>query len=358
MTKETLSPEESALIFEALAAVAPDISFGPEAAPDIGFGPEVAPDIGFGPEVTPDVGIAPEVAPGIAVASEVQPYVFGQEGARPAERLMGLERMGEKLARAIRPAIEPIARARVAVSAEPPETRLFQDWQDEQPEFSALTFYRLRPLKGGVLIQVDAGFIASLVEIFYGGAPGTAVKRKPGDFTASEELLLNRLLEKVSSILAAHWNDVTPVELSFGGRETNIGHLPFLRGDEMVVVQKFALSAGVAPTTISVLYPLSMLRPIEEKLEARVHDDDMTASADWRWRLGQALEQVSLPVRSVLARPEISVAELLALKPGDVIPITLPPRTPLLAGARRIADGVIGEQDGRAALMIEKVGNA
>jgi len=103
---------------------------------------------------------------------------------------------------------------------------------------------------------------------------------------------------------------------------------------------------------------LDFLRTIEEKLEARVHDDDMTASADWRWRLGQALEQVSLPVRSVLARPEISVAELLALKPGDVIPITLPPRTPLLAGARRIADGVIGEQDGRAALMIEKVGNA
>jgi flagellar motor switch protein FliM len=158
--------------------------------------------------------------------------------------------------------------------------------------------------------------------------------------------------------LAGHWNEVIPIELAFGLRETNVAHLPFLRGDESVVVQKFSLSVGVAPATISVLYPLAMLRPIEEKLEARVQDDDTTASEDWRWRLGQALEQVSLPVRTVLARPEISVAELLALKAGDVIPITLPPRTPLLAGARRIADGVIGEQDGRAALMIEKVGNA
>jgi flagellar motor switch protein FliM len=101
-----------------------------------------------------------------------------------------------------------------------------------------------------------------------------------------------------------------------------------------------------------------MLRPIEEKLEARVQDEDLAANEDWRWRLGQALSQVSLPVRSVLARPEISVAELLTLKIGDVIPINLQPRTPLLAGAHRIADGVIGEQDGRAALMIEKVGNA
>ncbi len=297
--------------------------------------------------------------PGIAFAGgDVHPFVFGQDSPRPAERLTGLERMGEKIARALRPAIEPIARARVSVTSEPLELRPYQEWQDEQPEFSALTLYRLRPLKGGMLIQIDANFVASLVEIFYGGAPGTSVKRKAGDFTASEELLLNRLLEKISTILANHWNDVTPVELAFGARETNATMVPFLRGDEIVVVQKFTIGAGVSPTVISVLYPLSMLRPIEEKLETRVQDEDLAASEDWRWRLGEALSQVSLPVRSVLARPEISVAELLALKPGDVIPINIQPRTPLLAGARRIADGVIGEQDGRAALMIEKVGNA
>jgi len=299
-----------------------------------------------------------EVSPGITFAQEVQPFAFGQEGPRSAERLTGLERMGEKLARAMRPAIEPIARARIAVTPEPLEIRSFQGWQDEQEEFSALTLYRLRPLRGGMVVQIEANFIASLVEIFYGGAPGVAVKRKAGDFTASEELLLNRLLEKISSILASHWNEVTPVELVLGARETNISHLPFLRGEEMVVVQKFTISAGVSPTVISFLYPLAMLRPIEEKLEARVHDEDRAASEDWRWRLGEALAQVSLPVRSVLARPEISVADLLALKAGDVIPITLPPRTPLLAGSRKIADGVIGEQDGRAALMIEKVGDA
>jgi flagellar motor switch protein FliM len=319
MSKEALSQAESSVILDELAEAAPNIAFA---------------------------------------GGDVQPFVFGQEGPRPAERLTGLERMGEKIARALRPAIEPIARARVSVTAEPLELRTFQEWQDEQPDFSALTLYRLRPLKGGMLIQIDANFIATLVEIFYGGAPGASVKRKPGDFTASEELLLNRLLEKISTILANQWNEVTPVELALGARETNVTHIPFLRDDEMVVVQKFTVAAGIQPTVIPVLYPLSMLRPIEEKLEARVQDEDLAANQDWRWRLGQALAQVKLPVRSVLARPEISVAELLALKAGDVIPINLQPRTPLLAGACRIADGVIGEQDGRAALMIEKVGNA
>lgn len=341
----------------ALAALFDEIA-QVQAGTEAPAGADVSAEPAAGADAEAEAEPQAEAAIGITFADEVQPYAFGQEGPRSAERLTGLERMGEKLARAMRPAIEPIARARVEVKAEALEIRTYQAWQAEQPEFSALTLYRLRPLRGGMLIQIDADFVASLVEIFYGGVPGTAVKRKPGDFTASEELLLNRLLEKISSILAGHWNDVTPVELVLGARETSPSHLPFLRGEEMVVVQKFALTAGVAPTTISVLYPLAMLRPIEEKLEARVHDEDRAAGDDWRWRLAQALMEVSLPVRSVLARPEISVAELLALKPGDVIPITLPPRTPLLAGARRIADGVIGEQDGRAALMIEKVGDA
>jgi flagellar motor switch protein FliM len=356
MSDESVSPKESGVIFDELAEAASGLAFADALFAQVAqSAPEIAP---VEPLSSVEAVSTIEAAPAIETAAAVQPFAFGKEGPRPTERLIGLERMAEKLARAIRPAVEPIARARVTVTPEPLETRPFQDWQDEQPEFSALALYRLRPLRGGMLIQIDADFIAALVEIFYGGVPGATVMRKAGDFSASEELLLNRLLEKISSILANHWNDVTPIELTLGARETNVAHLPFLRGEEMVVVQKFTLAAGVQPTTISVLYPLSMLRPIEEKLEARVHDDDTAASEDWRWRLGQALLQVNLPVRSVLARPEISVAELLALKPGDVIPITLPPRTPLLAGARRIADGVIGEQDGRAALMIEKVGNA
>lgn len=318
MSPSPLTPAESAIILDELVDAAPDVSFGTQA----------------------------------------QPFTFGQDSNRPAERLTGLERMGEKIARAIRPAIEPIARMRIVVNSEPLEIVSYRDWKADQPDFAALSLYRLRPLKGGMMIQIHADFIASMVEIFYGGAPGAKRVRKAGDFTASEDLLLNRLLEKIAAILASHWSEVIPVDLARAGTETNAAHIPFVRDEEMVVVQPFAIGAGDASTIISVLYPLAILRPIEERLEAGIEDEDSSASADWRRRLGQALEQVSLPVRSVLARPEISVAELLSLKVGDVIPITLPPRTPLLAGARRIADGVIGEQDGRAALMIEKVGNA
>lgn len=287
-----------------------------------------------------------------------QPFVFGQDGVRPIERLTGLERMGEKLARAFKDAVEPLARMRVQVPVPTVATHAFEEWTRAKPGFLSLSHVRMRPLKGGMLIAIEADFIAALVESFYGGTAGRARTHKGNEFTASEDLLLKRLRDKLTAILDEHWNQVTPVEFSLSAHETNVAHIGFVRPDDAVVVQRFTVSAGAVSTAIELVYPLASIRPIEARMASKVHEDDeRNTSNAWRMRMAAALADVRLPVRSVLARPEISVAGLLALKVGDVIPIQLAPRTPLLAGQRRIADGMIGEQDGRAAMMIEHVGN-
>lgn len=306
-----------------------------------------------------ELGEAAPDAPFLGHASEAQPFALGQDGGRPAGRLTGLERMGEKLARDFKDAIEPFARARTQIPTPTLETLNFDDWARDLPGFVSLSHYRMRPLKGGLLIAIDPDFIAGLVESFYGGPGGTARPHKGQDFTASEELLLKRLRDKLTAILADHWAQMAPVAFGLAAHETNIAHIGFVRDDEPVVVQRFAITAGPARTTLQLVYPLAMIRPIEARMASKVHGDDEPAANDaWRARMAEALAHVRLPVRSVLARPEISVAELLALKVGDVIPIQLAPRTPLLAGQQRIAEGMIGEQEGRAAMMIEKVGNA
>jgi flagellar motor switch protein FliM len=57
----------------------------------------------------------------------------------------------------------------------------------------------------------------------------------------------------------------------------------------------------------------------------------------------------------VLARPNLSLAELMQLKAGDVIPVNIARSLPLIVGDRIVAHGTIGEQEGRAAFQIEKL---
>ena len=291
--------------------------------------------------------------------SPVKRFALGQDSTRPPEKLTGLERLGEKAGRALRAAIEPLVQSRTHVTPLPLTVCRFDGWSAELPFFMSLSQYRLRPLKGGMLVAIEPDFIARMIERFYGGAASTGPLKQRQEFSASEDLLLARLLEKIVAILADLWREVTPVEVSLVARETSMGHLAFVRPDDAVVVQPFAIQAADGPpATISIVYPLALLRPIEDRMVARIQEDAPGGAGEWRRQLAEALEQVTLPVRSVLARPEITLSALMALKPGDVIPIQLSPRTPLLVASRPIAEGAIGEQDGRAALMIEKVGRS
>jgi len=289
---------------------------------------------------------------------EVQAFSLGNDSFRPAERLTGLERMGEKIARALRTVIEPFVQVRTQVTAVPLATRSFDEWLEAQPNLVSLSHYRMQPMKGGMLIAVPADFVAALIERFYGGSAGPAAgSTKRLEFSASEELLLARLLEKVSGIMVEAWRDVMPVDATLAQRETSRFHIRFIRPDDQVVIQNFTITpAEGQPATITVLYPLAMLRPIEEQMSKRVHDEAPSGNAAWRSMLAASLAEVQMPVRSILARPEISLAQLMTLKPGDVIPIQILPRTPLLIANRTVAEGQIGEQDGRAAMLIERVG--
>jgi flagellar motor switch protein FliM len=291
----------------------------------------------------------------MAVQTETQPFQFGRESARPAPRLAGMERMGERFARRLRTVVEPMARTKAQVNAETAEVLRFDDWRADLPDFTSLSLYRLRPLKGNMLIAIEPGFISALVDAFYGGT-GTPLPHKGFELSAGEERLLGRLTEALIEILVDVWAEIAPLAPVLASRETNAAYASLVRPEEMVVIQRFTVSPGaMKPGTISILYPLATLRPIEAQLAVKVHDDHGPVDGEWRSRLAAALEQVRLPVRSVLARPEISVAQLMALKPGDVIPITLSPTAPLIVGQKVLARGSIGEQEGRAALMVEQV---
>lgn len=285
----------------------------------------------------------------------VRDFSFGQDNYASADRLSGLERMAERLARILRGVVEPFSRGKVQVTAEHHQTMRFDRWRAELPSFTSLSLYRLRPLKGGVLAVIEPEFVTGLLDTFYGGSGGPA-RNRAREFTPTEERLLTRLSDGVMDGVVNVWGDVAPLSATYVSRETNAAYASLVRPDEPVVIQRFVITPGQGKSSIlSIVYPLAALRPYETQLAAKVHADHGPADGEWRARMATALQGVHLPVRSVLARPELTVAQLMALKIGDVIPITLAPKVPLIVANKRLAYGTIGEQDGRAALMIEQV---
>ncbi|WP_150294769.1 flagellar motor switch protein FliM [Sphingobium estronivorans] len=287
--------------------------------------------------------------------TDVQAYALGRGESQAPLMLSGLDRLGEKLGRRLRALIEPIAGVRPLVTARDAKALEFGAWSVDVPASSSIGVYRLAPLKGQVLLRLDAAMISTLVDCFYGGIGNRPLPAR-GEFTPTEDRLIARISDAFMARLVECWADMLTVEPGLIVRETGVGFAAAAQPGEQMVLQRFILSISREHEwPIDLLFPLAGLRAVEPLMGAKVPVDDERTDPVWQARIATRMRDIRLPARTVLARPNLSLAELMQLKAGDVIPVTINRSLPLIVGDRIVAHGSIGEQDGRAAFQIEKL---
>jgi flagellar motor switch protein FliM len=286
---------------------------------------------------------------------DVTPIALGQKANYATIKTASMNKYGERIGRRFRDIVELFSRTKSHVNTPPVEIMNFVQWKSEAHHRLSLNIYRLPPLKGLVLVSIDVQFIHQLVDCYYGGT-GTIPERGEGEFTGSEERLITRLTDEFMDVVAGVSElDVTlsPVIVT---RETNLDSVKLARSDEQIFVQRFEISCGPRLNGIlTYISPVEMLRPVVEKMNAEARKTRSSADDVWRHKMDGALQAVRFPVRTILARPTMSVDDLLALKVGDIIPINLAARVPMFVANRQFAIGTMGEQQGRAAFMVESI---
>lgn len=286
---------------------------------------------------------------------DVQSYAFGRGESQAPVMLSGLDRLGDKLGRRIRALIEPVSGVRPHIVSQDAQVLDFGVWSAEVPAFASISIYRLAPLKGQMLLRMDAAMISTLVDCFYGGIGNRPLPPR-GEFTPTEDRLIARLSESIVARLVETWSDVLPLEPGLVVRETTVGFSAGAQPSDQMVLQRFMLSlTREQEWPIDLLFPLSALRAVEPLMGTRMPADEDQVDPVWQSRIARRMRDIRLPARTVLARPNLSLAELMQLKVGDVIPVTIGRSLPLIVGNRIVAHGTIGEQDGRAAFQIEKL---
>ncbi|WP_411339968.1 FliM/FliN family flagellar motor switch protein [Sphingopyxis sp. J-6] len=263
-----------------------------------------------------------------------------------------LDAVATQFARSLRELVRALGAPLIQVERAGTEQVAFADWSAGAAP-AIFWRYHAQPLKGPVLLAAPRPLILQLVDIFYGGKGQLAAERE--ELTDAEERFAARLGRDMGLQLAAAWGDKLPMAPELDCVTTDPARLAAVRADDELLVQRFTLrGAPFEGQTIACAYPLAALRGIAG---AEPANDTREPAADpvWASALNKALRDVRLPVRSVLARPEISLVKLLALEVGDIIPLAMPRHVPVTVAGRNFAYGSIGEANGNAAIMIEQI---
>lgn len=266
-------------------------------------------------------------------------------------RMPALDRINERWVGEFQRKLESLLRQAVEVSAAEVQLGPYGEWLARLPEPSSLNLYMVGPWRRQALVSVDGNLLFVLVDAYYGGGGRQGSRARTG-LTFTEQ----RFNAIVIELLTAHFRDafrpLADLDFEYQKTEINPHYVSVATSSETVVVTRIEVTLNDAGGSLCLVLPLSMLDPVREKLTEGLK----TVSADTQQRWAEAfrahLERTELELSSVFLESELSMRDLLRLKPGDILPIEMPKTATLYAGSRPLLQAKFGLSRGYNAVSI------
>ncbi len=281
---------------------------------------------------------------------------FGLKSAHNPAHDIAIRRVHERAMAPLQNAIQQAASCDVTLLLADMEVHPFSAWHAAQPMHLAISLFQNAFGHGAMMMVFPASLISALVEGYYGGKI-TPIAKSDRSLTRTEKALAARLARVMAAELGHAWRDLATVSLDSVVQYDSLADMDAIAADAEVLVIRCDALFGAKTTahTIDIVYAVSgivseaSLGRAPAALGAPCHQQ----AHAWQDALCNNIAHIRLPVRTVLARPLLSVSQLLSLRVGDILPISMPPAVPFLVKGKRFAMVSIGETAGQAAVRIE-----
>ena len=239
-------------------------------------------------------------------------------------RMPTLELVNERFARHMRISLFNMMRRAAEVSINGVQMLKFGEYVHSLFVPTSLNMVRFRPLKGTALITMEARLVFILVENFFGGDGRYHAKIEGREFTPTERRIIQMLLKLVFEDYKEAWAPVMDVGFEYLDSEVNPAMANIVSPTEVIVVSSFHIELDGGGGDFHVAMPYSMLEPIRELLDAGVQSDKGDTDVRWSKALRDEIMDVKVGLRTKLLETDLSLRQLMDMKPGDIIPVEMP----------------------------------
>ncbi|MFP5307934.1 MAG: flagellar motor switch protein FliM [Gammaproteobacteria bacterium] len=292
----------------------------------------------------------PPPAPG-----EARPFDFTSQERIIRGRMPTLEMINERFARLFRISLFNMLRRSPELTVVGIETAKFNEYTHSLYVPTNLNLVRVRPLRGTALIVFEPRLVFSIVENFFGGDGKLKTKIEGREFTPTEMRVIQLMLKLAFEDMQEAWSPVMKVDFDYINSEVNPHFANIVSPSEIVVASKFKIELEGGGGQVHITFPYSMIEPIRDLLDAGIQSDRVDKDERWPLALREQIQDAEVEISSELARATISVRQLTQLKPGDVIPITLPKTIELCVEDLPLFRGSFGVANGHNAVRIGEV---
>ncbi len=206
-----------------------------------------------------------------------------------------------------------------------------------------------------LLVSLDATGALQLVDMAFGGE-GKHTDPVPEKLPLSAQLVVSRIEAQVAELVARIAGIACDGEAA--------AFAPLRSNTDIAALRPFAADRALWQAGFEVTFGLAQAWTLRLTMAANhapllcgsdnEHAPFPVPSAQKHEasHADQAMGEIPLTLRATLVEMRMPLARIAALRPGDVLPVSVARQVPLTAGEATIALGTIGEVDDRVALQI------
>jgi flagellar motor switch protein FliM len=186
----------------------------------------------------------------------------------------------------------------------------------------------------------------------FGGAGIIPIRERSGKLTHIELGIRQRLLETMATAYEAAWQTAYPIRLQTLRQEQQLSSLRLTSHKDIVLHAQFAIHFNLLELRVDLCLPK---RALDWQTPSTSRNTSETSGQPAGWSRSLQHQLYAKPVESVavLCEKELSVAQLLSLSLGQVLPIDLSTPVRLMVDGVNLLSGRYGVRNGSYALKVE-----
>lgn len=271
-------------------------------------------------EEEPSEEATPEERP--AQVPAVMPYDFRRPNRVSKEQLRFFQTIHEDFSRQFANGLSGYLRTMVDIEVVSTDQLTYGEYVLSLPASTALFVFAMDPLEGSGVMEINPSLILTMVDRLFGGEGSESPAGR--DLTGIETAVMTKLVQEGLGVLTRTWERVTNLSCSLHELIKNPQMLQLLPNTETVILITLELRMGESAGILSLCYPFVAMESVIPNISSRQilmgsHRRVVEDGAKW---ITKALGESKLSVAAELGGSELTVAEFIRLRPGDVIPLS------------------------------------
>lgn len=254
--------------------------------------------------------------------AEVSAYDLTNQDRVIRGRMPTLDIIYERFIRLFRISLSNSLRKVASISIISTDLLKFGEFVNTLPIPSCMCIMRFEALRGPALLVFESKLAYALVDSFFGGTDRPFTKIEGKEFTNIELTIIKKVMDLALSDLEEAWAPVHQTKISYVRTEVNPQFVGVVPPSDVIISTTFEIELENASGTIALVIPYSTIEPIKQKLNATFQTETDNKDRIWTTVLSEHMQAVGAEICVNLGHTEITLADLVNLSIGDIIPLT------------------------------------